>query len=132
MQDKQVKNANILWYYIYNIFMDLYNKKISKKKEFRDSIPIKEHNIETINMENKLKNIRKRKKNVKNNFKNIETFNTLTNEQVKEKNYNKADKKGDVESFNNIIEGQTNINDKENRDNWEGHDDVEDLSLIHI
>ena len=47
MQDKQVKNANILWYYIYNIFMDLYNKKISKKKEFRDSIPIKEHNIDS-------------------------------------------------------------------------------------
>mgnify|MGYP001170568819 CR=1 FL=1 len=126
MQDKQVKNANILWYYIYNIFMDLYNKKISKKKEFRDSIPIEEHNIETVNMENKLKNIRKRKKNVKNNFKNIETFNTLTNNQDKEKNDKKEDKKSGVESFNNIIEGQTNINDKENRDNWEGHDDVED------
>lgn len=101
------------------------NKKISKKKEFRDSIPIREHNIQTINMENKLKNIKKRNKNVKNNFKNIETFNTLTNDKKQEKNI-KEDTKKNVESFNNIVEGQTNINDKNNRDNWEGHDDVED------
>ena len=101
-------------------------KKKNTKKEFSDSINIDDHTFQTMHMENKLKKIKRRTK-VKNNFKNIETFetlqNTFENDIIEKKNKNEKD---NVESFNNIVEGlDIDIEDTENRDTYEGHDDVE-------
>lgn len=94
-----------------------YNK--SSKKAFSNK---NEHNFQTANMENKLKNIKKRK--VKNNFQNIETFNVLKNEEYEIVNTDEViKKKGNVdnlESFNtmtsiftnDIIEGATSKQDE--------------------
>ena len=102
-------------------------KKKNTKKEFSDSINIDEHTFQTMHMENKLKKIKRRTK-VRNNFKNIETFetlkNTFENDIIKEKNKNEKD---NIESFNNIVEGlDIDIEDTENRDTYEGHDDVDE------
>ncbi len=94
------------------------------KKEFSDSINIDEHTFQTMHMENKLKKIKRRKK-VKNNFKNMETFETLQN--TFENDEKKKAKNDNIESFNNIVEGlNIDINDTENRDTYEGHDDVDE------
>ena len=98
-----------------------------------------DHNFQTASMENKLKNIKKKKKaKMKNNFKNIETLSVLENEQyeIVEDNTDKIKKTpvdvDNIENFdtlnsiftNKIIEGNTNLDDKNNKDNWEGHDEV--------
>jgi|UniRef100_A0A6C0IQ88 hypothetical protein len=111
------------------------NKSI--KESFSDIENNKEHNFQTANMEYKMKNVKKRQKpKRKNNFKNIETFNTLENEQYKEVETDKEQTAPiqSVENFDtsnsiftkNVIEGATNLDDKTNTDNWEGHDDVKD------
>jgi len=94
-----------------------YNK--SAKKAFSNK---NEHNFQTANMENKLKNIKKRK--VKNNFKNIETFNVLKNEEYEIVNTDEVIKKrgnvDNLESFNtmssiftnNIIEGNEGMEEE--------------------
>tara|TARA_B100001093_G_scaffold76612_2_gene67466 strand:- start:17038 stop:18516 length:1479 start_codon:yes stop_codon:yes gene_type:complete len=98
-------------------------KKKSVKKEFSDSINIDEHTFQTMHMENKLKKIKRRKK-IKNNFKNMETFETLQN--TFENDEKKEERNDNIESFNNIVEGlDIDITDTENRDTWEGHDDVD-------
>lgn len=98
-----------------------------------------DHNFQTASMENKLKNIKKKKKaKIKNNFKNIENLSVLENEQyeIVEDNTKKIKKNSvdvdNIENFdtlnsiftNKIIEGNTNLDDKNNKDNWEGHDEV--------
>ena len=90
-----------------------------------------DHNFQTVHMENKLKNIKKRKvKKVKQNFKNIETFEVLTNtnENKKEKPIKKKDKKKEtiIEGNTNIDEEEGDINDRNDRSMYEGHDDIED------
>ena len=95
-----------------------------------------DHNFQTASMENKLK--KKKKPKNKNNFKNIETLSVLENEQyeIVEDNTDKIEKTpvdvDNIENFdtlksiftNKIIEGNTNLDDKNNKDNWEGHDEV--------
>jgi len=98
-----------------------------------------DHNFQTASIENKLKNIKKKKKpNVKNNFKNIDTLSILENEQYEIVEENIEDTKSksieseNIENFdtlksiftNKVIEGATNLDDKNNKDNWEGHDKV--------
>lgn len=98
-----------------------------------------DHNFQTASMENKLKNIKKKKKaKMKNNFKNIEALSVLENEHfgLVEGDNDEMKKKpidvDNVENFDNlnsiftnkIIEGNTNLDDKNNKDNWEGHDEV--------
>ena len=107
--------------------MNNQKKKKNTKKEFSDSINIDDHTFQTVHMENKLKQIKRRKK-VKNNFKNMETFetlkNTFENDIIENKNKNEKD---NIESFNNIVEGlDIDIEDTENRDTYEGHDDVDE------
>lgn len=98
-------------------------KKKNVKKEFSDSINIDDHTFQTMHMENKLKKIKRRKK-IKNNFKNMETFETLQN--TFENDEKKETQNDNIESFNNIVEGlDIDITDTENRDTWEGHDDVD-------
>ena len=102
------------------------NKSI--KESFSDIENNKEHNFQTANMEYKMKNVKKRQKpKRKNNFKNIETFNTLENEQYKEVETDKEQTAPiqSVENFDtsnsiftkNVIEGATNLDDKTNTDN---------------
>ena len=102
-------------------------KKKNVKKEFSDSININDHTFQTMHMENKLKKIKRRKK-IKNNFKNMETFETLQN--TFENDEKKEEPNDNIESFNNIVEGlDIDITDTENRDTWEGHDDVDEPDM---
>lgn len=108
-----------------------YNK--SAKKAFSNK---NEHNFQTANMENKLKNIKKRK--VKNNFKNIETFNILKNEEYEIVNTDEVIKKrgnvDNLESFNtmssiftnNIIEGNEGMEEEKESENKEEDKEEED------
>jgi hypothetical protein len=117
------------------------NKVNKSKKETFSNINIdNDHNFQTANMEYKMKKIKKKSKSkIKNNFKNIETFDTLYNEDThKKKHTSEEDEKEkpskEVENFdtlssiftNKVVEGAANLDDKENRDNWEGHDNVKD------
>lgn len=116
------------------------NKFNNSKKETFSNIEFdNEHNFQTADMEYKIKKIKKKSKpKVKHNFKNIETFDTLHNENSRKKNdvveeKNKNPTK-DVENFdtlasiftNKVVEGAANLDDKEDRKNWEGHDNVKD------
>ena len=110
--------------------MNNQKKKKNTKKEFSDSINIDDHTFQTVHMENKLKQIKRRKK-VKNNFKNMETFETLQN--TFENDEKKEAQNDNIESFNNIVEGlDIDITDTRNRDTWEGHDDVEAPEMSKI
>jgi len=97
-----------------------------------------DHNFQTMHMENKLKNIKKKRKNkkVKQNFKNIETFDVLIN--TNSENRNESHILENTEKKEKIIEGidgddeqeenndDDDLNDREDRDNYEGHDPIED------
>lgn len=111
----------------------------SKKETFSNIVIDNDHNFQTANMEYKMKQIKKKSKSkIKNNFKNIETFDTLHNEyshenkDISEDTNSKPSK--EIENFdslssiftNKVVEGAANLDDKENRDNWEGHDEVKD------
>ena len=117
--------------------MDVLNsiKNINVKKEFSNTLKNSDYDFQTANMENKMKNIKKRNKQVKQNYKNIETFNTLDNKKPERKKKKKNNKKETVESFNNINNNnklietvctQEDLKDRNNRDCYEGHDDVKE------
>jgi hypothetical protein len=112
------------------------NNQKNKKETFSKN-NIDDHNFQTATMENKLKNIKKKKSKMKNNFKNIETFSILENEEYEETGQLPETAKKTstpVENFDNlksiftnkIIEGNANLNDKNDRETWEGHDEVSD------
>ncbi len=86
-------------------------------------------NFQIMNMKHKLKTIQKNKKQ-KNNFKNIETFDVLNNDNQHQSNDNmdaKPKKKGSLESFDNMKSLFTNkiIENVENQD----EEDVPDTTI---
>jgi hypothetical protein len=122
-------------------------KNIRFSKNQSDS----DHNFQTANMEEKIKKIKNRK--VINNYKNIDTFDTINNppnvKKEKKKENKNAKKEQIVENFsllsnlvsNKMIEGNQNIDgtnngtqvctpeditDSTNTDCYEGHDNVSD------
>lgn len=126
-------------YNIFNFIMDSSESKIGKSENetFSNNMDINnEHNFQTANMEHKMKKIKNRSKpKMKNNFKNMETFDTLSNEPSKKiADESSKEPVKEVENFDTmnsiftkkIVEGATNLDDKNDRNNWEGHDDVKD------
>ena len=111
---------------------------MEKKEKDMFSENTDDHNFQTMHMENKLKNIKKKRKNkkVKQNFKNIETFDVLIN--TNSENRNESHILENTEKKEKIIEGidgddeqeenndDDDLNDREDRDNYEGHDPIED------
>jgi hypothetical protein len=112
---------------------------MEKKEKDMFSENTDDHNFQTMHMENKLKNIKKKRKNkkVKQNFKNIETFDVLIN--TNSENRNESHILENTEKKEKIIEGidgddaddgdgdnDDDLNNRENRDNYEGHDPIKD------
>ena len=115
--------------------MDVLNSIKNIKKEFSNTLKNSDYDFQTANMENKIKNIKKRNKGVKQNYKNIETFDTLDNKKPERKKKKKDKKKETIESFNTISNNnklietvctQDDMRDKNNRECYEGHDNVKE------
>ena len=78
------------------------NNQKNKNETFSKN-NIDDHNFQTATMENKLKNIKKKKSKMKNNFKNIETFSILENEEYEETGQLPETAKKPLKQLKNLI-----------------------------
>lgn len=111
---------------------------MEKKEKDMFSENTDDHNFQTMHMENKLKNIKKKRKNkkVKQNFKNIETFDVLIN--TNSENRNESHILENTKKKEKIIEGIDGDDEQEEKkekiiegididdDDYEGYDPIKD------